>query len=398
MTHGCFTALVTIVEAGTIIEAKSFYNHSTTMQFTKTGELGEGTFATVYRVKRNQQQYPQLTACGTAERYYALKLYKHNPQKHNTLHTVAREITAMKLLQNHPHIMSLMEVVKRGPNILPGLLMPLRDHTMCQSNFNQKLRSLEPADRLLVVKQLLKQLLQAVAHCHRHGVMHRDIKPGNIMLTRMRMATTPPAYSVQAKTLKTPPPRLESLNPFVAPTHPPRAPRSLTPKPLTETPYLLELTDFGLCYLCHGNSQSSRPQCIDPLVVTVWYRPPELLLHHPHYGFEIDVWSVGCVFAELVRGAPLFAGISAIGTLFQIFQVMGSPHALPPGSRVRTFYESLTHFKSTFPKWSPESKVSLEAFVPELKDAGLDLLKRMLALHPQDRCTAEEALQHPFFR
>lgn len=124
-------------------------------------------------------------------------------------------------------------------------------------------------------------------------------------------------------------------------------------------------------------------------VVTLWYRSPEILLGAKTYSTPVDIWSIGCIFVEMVNHRPLFPGDSEIDELFKIFQVMGTPdeHCWP-GVR------ELPDWKETFPKWRPRP---LQEIAPTLDPLGLDLLSRMLVYDPAARITAREALGHPYF-
>ncbi|XP_062217017.1 cell division control protein 2 homolog isoform X2 [Phragmites australis] len=125
-------------------------------------------------------------------------------------------------------------------------------------------------------------------------------------------------------------------------------------------------------------------------VVTLWYRAPEILLGSRQYSTPVDVWSVGCIFAEMVNQKPLFPGDSEIDELFKIFRVLGTPNEQTwPG------VSSLPDFKSAFPKWQAQD---LAAVVPNLEPAGLDLLSKMLRYEPNKRITARQALEHEYLK
>ncbi|XP_054801195.1 cell division control protein 2 homolog isoform X3 [Prosopis cineraria] len=125
-------------------------------------------------------------------------------------------------------------------------------------------------------------------------------------------------------------------------------------------------------------------------VVTLWYRAPEILLGSRQYSTPVDVWSVGCIFAEMVNQRPLFPGDSEIDEIFKIFGTMGTPNEDTwPG------VNSLPDFKSTFPRWTPKD---LATVVPNLEPAGIDLLSSMLCLDPSRRITARNALEHEYFK
>jgi serine/threonine protein kinase len=161
-----------------------------------------------------------------------------------------------------------------------------------------------------MVKSYVRQMLEGVLHCHTHRVIHRDLKPQNLLIDR-------------------------SGN--------------------------LKLCDFGLARAFGLPIKTYTHE-----VVTLWYRAPEILLGARQYSIPVDIWSVGCIFAEMAQGRPLFAGDSEIDQLFKIFKILGTPtEELYPGST------SLPDFKATFPKWRPQS---LDRIVSKLDPVGLDLL------------------------
>ncbi|XP_028094275.1 cell division control protein 2 homolog 2-like [Camellia sinensis] len=161
------------------------------------------------------------------------------------------------------------------------------------------------------IKNFLHQILLGVAYCHKRGVMHRDLKPANLLL---------------------------DLNASV-----------------------VKIADFGLARTFQIPIREYSPE-----VVTLWYRPPEILLGSRVYSTPVDVWSVGCIFAEMVMHQPLFDGHSKISHLHQIFRIMGTPDETTwPG------VTSLPNYSLDFPKHNPEN---LKDYFPQLKPAALDLL------------------------
>ncbi|GMP79665.1 hypothetical protein CsSME_00035119 [Camellia sinensis var. sinensis] len=132
--------------------------------------------------------------------------------------------------------------------------------------------------------------------------------------------------------------------------------------------------------------QAEQSEC----AVTLWYRAPKILFGSRHYSTPVDVWSVGCIFAEMVNQRPLFLGDSEIDELFKIFRILGTPNEDTwPG------VTSLADFKSAFPKWPSKD---LATVVPNLDSAGIDLLSKMLCLDPSRRITARSALEHEYFK
>ncbi|XP_048784615.1 cyclin-dependent kinase 2 isoform X2 [Lagopus muta] len=125
-------------------------------------------------------------------------------------------------------------------------------------------------------------------------------------------------------------------------------------------------------------------------VVTLWYRAPEILLGCKYYSTAVDIWSLGCIFAEMVTRRALFPGDSEIDQLFRIFRTLGTPdEAAWPG------VTALPDYKPSFPKWARQD---LGKVVPPLDEEGRKLLAQMLHYDPNKRISAKAALGHPFFR
>ena len=140
------------------------------------------------------------------------------------------------------------------------------------------------------IRSFIHQLTKGIEYCHANRILHRDLKPQNLLID-------------------------DEGN--------------------------LKIADFGL-----ARAIGMPIPTITHEVVTLWYRAPEVLFNTKSYGAGVDMWSIGCIFAELVRKRPLFSGDSEIDQIFKIFQVMGTPqeHHWPEAM-------SLPNFKTTFPKW-----------------------------------------------
>jgi len=147
----------------------------------------------------------------------------------------------------------------------------------------------------------------------------------------------------------------------------------------------LKLADFGLA---RAFSIPIRPYTKE--VLTLWYRAPEILLGSQEYSTPIDIWSIGCIFAELCLKKPLFQGDSDIDQLFKIFQVLGTPD-----KEMWPEINSLPYYKDTFPKWQPKK---MESVFPDLDENGINLLRKLLLYDPNQRITAKQALSHPYFK
>jgi len=184
------------------------------------------------------------------------------------------------------------------------------------------------------VKAWLFQILMGMEYCHRQGLIHRDLKPQNILI------------DANTNTVK--------------------------------------LADFGMSRrtTIHGRTWT-------PHVVTLWYRAPELLLGSKHYGMAIDIWSIACIWFELLTGTVLFRGDSEIDQMYQIFQLCGTPNF-----NVWPICLRLPHYKLTFPIWEPKS---FQSVCQNLEELGLDLLQSMLAYDPFKRVSASDALKHSYF-
>ncbi len=246
--------------------------------------------------------------------------------------TALREIT---ILQNarHPNIVDLKEVLSGDSPEECVLVMEFLEHDL--KTLQEDMHDPFVASEL---KTLLRQLTSGIAFLHDNYIMHRDLKTSNILLNNRGQ---------------------------------------------------LKLADFGMARYI---PPPSAP--LTQLVVTLWYRAPELLLGTPNYGTEVDMWSVGCIFGELLLKTPVLPGTNEVDQLSRIFSLCGLPEERSwPG------FWRLPNAPSLKMPREQRSKQSFDrARFPFLSSAGVGLLSSLLSLNPDERPTAKQVLGHDYFR
>jgi serine/threonine protein kinase len=285
-------------------------------RYLKLEKVGEGAYGVVYKAKD----------LNTNE-IVALKRVRLESDSEGVPSTSVREISLLKEL-HHPNIVSLRDVVHVERKLyleFEYLDQDLKRHMDCVD------RPLHP----MLIKSYLNQILKGISYCHSHRVLHRDLKPQNLLIDKEGA---------------------------------------------------IKIADFGL-----ARAYGVPVRQYTNKVVTQWYRPPELLLGGDLYGTAVDIWSIGCIFAEMVTLEPLFDGDSEIAQIFKFFQWLGTPtEEIWPG------VSSYPDFKQSYPKFPPRD--SYEFFGQHnLEPAGVDLLLKMLTYDPVQRISAHEALKHPYF-
>ena len=283
-------------------------------RYQKLEKIGEGTYGVVYKARDR-----------TTGDIVALKKIRLDADDEGVPSTAIREISLLKALR-HPNVIGLSDIEHDETKL--HLIFEYLDYDL-KKYMNAHGAPLPP----MLVKSYLYQITAALAYCHTHRVIHRDLKPQNILIDK-------------------------SGN--------------------------LRLADFGLARAFGLPIKTYTHE-----VVTLWYRAPEILLGAKQYSVPVDMWSVGCIFAEMAQKRPLFLGDSEIDQLFKIFRVLGTPtEETFPG------VSQLPDFKPSFPKWRP---VGFRGVVHNLDEVGLDLLTKMVCYDPAQRISAKDALAHPYF-
>mmetsp|Transcript_31039 Transcript_31039/g.70998 ORF Transcript_31039/g.70998 Transcript_31039/m.70998 type:complete len:320 (-) Transcript_31039:51-1010(-) len=287
-------------------------------QIEEAAVLGEGTYGKVYR-----------GTCRENNENVAIKKMKMDVEEEGVPATALREIALLKEL-SHGNIVKLVDAFISTNTIT--LVLELVELDL-KKYMKSKECPLDPHE----IMEFTYQLCKGTAFCHASRILHRDLKPNNLLITRNRV---------------------------------------------------LKIADFGLARLFSVPCPKYTHE-----VVTVWYRAPEILLGESPYSLPIDVWSMGCVLAEMATGHALFAGDSEIGTIMKIFEKLGTPteEKWPAFRKGR-----LPHFH-IYPNFKPKGWENIGNSVKQLGQAGLDLLDKFLVYEPKRRIAAHQAVKHHYF-
>lgn len=286
-------------------------------RYLRQEKLGEGTYATVFKGKSRV----------TGE-IVALKEI-HLDAEEGAPSTAIREISLMKELK-HTNIVRLIDVIHTESKLM--LVFEFMDQDL-KKFMDSTARATHGALDTPTIKSFMYQLIKGIAYCHENRVLHRDLKPQNLLINK----------------------RGE-----------------------------LKLGDFGLAraFGIPVNTFSNE-------VVTLWYRAPDVLLGSRMYSTSIDIWSAGCIMAEMYTGRPLFPGTTNEDQLQKIFRMMGTPTEQTwPG------VTQLSEYKQPHVVY-PQQNIA--QILPSIDACGLDLLNRMLQYQPQLRISAKDALNHSYF-
>ena len=234
-------------------------------RYQKLEKIGEWPYGVVYKAKDR-----------VTNQIIALKRIRLEAEDEGIPSTAIREISLLRELR-HPNIVRLYDVVhteRKLTLVFEYLDQDLKKYLdVCEGGLDST-----------IVKSLLYQLLTGVAYCHHHRVLHRDLKPQNLLINREGE---------------------------------------------------LKLADFGLARAFGIPVRSYTHE-----VVTLWYRAPDVLLGSTKYSTPVDIWSIGCIFAEMVNGTPLFTGSTPETQVETIFRNLGTPDdTICPGHKIFNYFQ-----------------------------------------------------------
>ncbi|CAO2173698.1 unnamed protein product [Urochloa humidicola] len=261
-------------------------------------------------------------------RIVALKKVRFDNLEPESVKFMAREILILRRL-DHPNVIKLEGLVTSRMSCSLYLVFEYMEHDLAGLAASPDVKFTLPQ-----IKCYMQQLLSGLEHCHDNNVLHRDIKGSNLLL---------------------------------------------------DNNGILKIADFGLATFFdprHKRPMTSR-------VVTLWYRPPELLLGATDYGVGIDLWSAGCILAELLYGKPIMPGRTEVEQLHKIFKLCGSPSE-------EYWKKSKLPHATIFKPQQPYKRRIRETF-KDFPSSALPLVETLLAIDPAERQTATAALHSDFF-
>jgi cyclin-dependent kinase 10 len=261
----------------------------------------------------------------------ALKKIRMEKEKDGLPISSLREIALLKSLQ-HENIINVKDVVVGGAG-LHNIFIVME---YCKQDLAYMMDNTKSHFTFSEVKCIMLQLLRGIQYLHKHFIIHRDLKLSNLLITSKG---------------------------------------------------ILKIADFGLAKTC------GDPPCpMTPNVVTLWYRSPELLLGEKNYSFAVDMWSVGCIFGELLKHRPIMPGNTEMNQLQKIFELLGVPNP-----KIWSGFDRLPLARNVrFPSTQKYNQLKVE--FPHVSDNVIDLLNGLLTYDPQKRFTVNQAIHHKYFK
>ncbi|PIN22335.1 Cdc2-related protein kinase [Handroanthus impetiginosus] len=264
----------------------------------------------------------------TNDKIVAMKKVRFVNMDPESVRFMAREICILRRL-DHPNVMKLEALVTSRVSGSLYLVFEYMEHDLAGLLASPKVKFTEPQ-----IKCYMQQILWGLEHCHSRGVLHRDIKGSNL---------------------------------------------------LVDNNGVLKIGDFGLA----TSFKPGQKQPLTSRVVTLWYRAPELLLGATEYGAAIDLWSVGCILAELFAGKPIMPGRTEVEQMHKIFKLCGSPTE-------EYWSKTKLPLASSFKSQRLYKRRVADTF-KDFPSSALALLEVLLSIDPEERGTASSALKSEFF-
>ncbi|TRY77905.1 hypothetical protein TCAL_08118 [Tigriopus californicus] len=312
------------------IESYDFPYCAEVSKYERLAKIGQGTFGEVFKARDKKNK----------NKIVALKKVLMDNEKEGFPITALREVKILQLL-THDNIVNLIEICRSKATHFNRhkstffLVFDFCEHDLAGllSNFNVKFSLGE-------IKKVMQQLLNGLYYIHSNKIIHRDMKAANVLITKLGV---------------------------------------------------LKLADFGLARAISIN-KNGQPNRYTNRVVTLWYRPPELLLGERNYGSPVDLWGAGCIMAEMWTRSPIMQGNTEQHQLTLIAQLCGAiTPEVWPGVEYLELYNKLEMPKN-------QKRRVRERLRPYVKDqAAVDLLDKLLCLCPRERLDSNAALDHDFF-
>uniref|UniRef100_A0A1J3D0Y2 Putative serine/threonine-protein kinase n=3 Tax=Noccaea caerulescens TaxID=107243 RepID=A0A1J3D0Y2_NOCCA len=285
--------------------------------YEKLDKIGQGTYSSVYKARDLE-----------TGKIVAMKKVRFVNMDPESVRFMAREILILRKL-DHPNVMKLEGLVTSRLSGSLYLVFEYMEHDLAGLAATPGIKFSETQ-----IKCYMQQLFRGLEHCHRRGILHRDIKGSNLLINNEGV---------------------------------------------------LKIGDFGLANFYRGD----RDLQLTSRVVTLWYRAPELLLGATEYGPAIDLWSAGCILTELFAGKPIMPGRTEVEQMHKIFKLCGSP--------TEDYWRRATlPLATSFKPSHPYKPVLAETF-SHFPASALILINKLLAIEPEKRGSAASSLRSEFF-
>ena len=285
------------------------------------GIVGEGAYGIVYKCKNRE-----------TNKYVAVKKFKETEDK-LVQKTMKRELAMLQMLR-HENIVEFQEAFVNKGNFF--LVFEYVEKNLLEV-LEESPNGLSPK----LIRSFVFQMCKAVSYLHKNNMIHRDVKPENLLID-------------------------ENLN--------------------------LKLCDFGFARKVKLNQKNNNIDTMTDYVATRWYRSPELLLSGGFYGPEVDYWAIGCIMGELADGNPMFPGENEVDQLDCILKILGNL----PEKLVNMYYENpIYNEKDLFKVKKPETLE--KRYLGILSPTAIDFMKGLLEMDPDKRLNGETVFKHKYF-